>query len=150
MTMSSKTEFMQALAKAKDRLAKVKAESNDYAERTVETAMTLGGGAIAGYMQNKYPDKEVLGVNAGLAISAALTIVGITDWAGKQSRALGAVGEGMLAYEVGRRVAQGKWSASGEAQLVGAAFPLLPLQLTQGAVNAGAPVTIDQLVRSMR
>jgi hypothetical protein len=90
----------------KDAMARLRAKAKEKAEGTVETAAVVGGGALAGYIEASYPDKEVFGVNAGLAAGAVLTVVGLMGYAGKSSHIVGSLGEGMLAYEAGRRVAK--------------------------------------------
>jgi hypothetical protein len=85
-------------------MARFKEKAKEKAESAIETAAVIGGGALAGYVGANY-DTEFMGVNAGLAAGAALTVVGIMGWAGRSSHIVGSLGEGMLAYEVGKRVA---------------------------------------------
>jgi len=137
--------FKEQLVKARATAARYRADAAEYTERTVQTALTVGGGAAAGWVEKEYPGKEILGVNAGLALGGVLTVVGIADVAGKHSAMLGALGEGMLAYEAGRRVKQGAWAASGYANaLTGAAGPA---QLGAGNGNV---VSLDALIRRMQ
>lgn len=85
-------------------LANLKAKAKEKAEATVETAGVIAGGALSGYLEAKYSDQDLWGINYGLAGGALLTVVGMMQWAGKSSNIVGSVGEGMLAYEAGRRV----------------------------------------------
>ena len=75
-------------------------------EEAVDMAATVGGGAAAGYIEGKYPDKEFFGINAGLVVGTVATVAGLMGYAGNQSPAVASFGTGMLAYEAGRRVAK--------------------------------------------
>ena len=101
---SSLADKLQKLRAAKSNLTEKYATN---AKKTAHTAFAIGGGALGGYVQQKWGDKELLGVNAGLAAGSAAAIVGIMGWGGEFSETMGAIGTGMLAYEAGRRVAEG-------------------------------------------
>jgi hypothetical protein len=74
------------------------------AEKIVNKAMVLGGGAAAGGIDGKYPDKKIMGVRQPMLAGAALSIVGLMNAAGRYSDAIGSLGDGMLAYELGLMV----------------------------------------------
>lgn len=75
-------------------------------EEIVDAVGVVAGGAAAGYVAAKYSGKELFGLTPNLAIGTGLTVVGMMGWAGKNaSRLSTAVGTGVLAYEVGTRVA---------------------------------------------
>jgi hypothetical protein len=106
MALPAIVKKYKELSRDKEAMSRLRAKAKEKAEETVETAAVIGGGALAGYIEASYPDKEFMGVNAGLAGGAVLTVVGLMGWAGRSSHIVGAAGEGMLAYEAGRRVAK--------------------------------------------
>ena len=101
---TTKQEALTALQRVNARMAKVREKASVVASKTVGTALVIGGGAGAGYLDGAYPEAELGGINAGLVLGAAGTLVGVANWAGKASPYIGDVGEGMLAYEIGKRV----------------------------------------------
>jgi hypothetical protein len=101
---TTKTEAISAWQRAKQSATRVREKAAAVAQKTVGTALVVGGGAAAGYIDGAYPEAELGGINAGLVLGAAGTIVGLADWAGRASPYIGDVGEGMLAYEIGKRV----------------------------------------------
>lgn len=107
------TEARGAVERLKNANKRLRDTISESVEGTVETAAVIGGGALGGYVQSEYPDKEVMGVNINLAAGAVLTVTGIMGWAGAQSNMVGSVGEGMLAYEAGRRVAERDGASAG-------------------------------------
>lgn len=113
MTLTEARSAVERLKSANKRLRESISES---VEGTVETAAVIGGGALGGYIQSEYPDKELMGVNINLVAGAALTVTGIMGWAGAQSNMVGSIGEGMLAYEAGRRVADRDAATAGIGQ----------------------------------
>ena len=106
LTKSKADQMMSEIKKYKERTSKLREKAKESAERTVESAATIGGGALGGYIHAEYGDKEYFGVEAQTVAGAVATIVGIMDLAGKQSSMVGALGEGILAYDLGRRVAE--------------------------------------------
>lgn len=139
--MATQAELMAKLSAARTTAIRAKAAMSEYTEKTVETVATIGGGALAGYIESEWPGKEVFGVNMGLAAGALLTVTGIMDWGGKQSVILGAAGEGMLAYEAGRRVAN-RASSSGVGALGSGA--------SYGRLGGGSPISLDQVMRAIQ
>jgi hypothetical protein len=103
--MSNLVKQAKAMMRDKEAMARFRSKAKEKAEATVETAAVIGGGALAGYIEATYPDKEIAGINMGLAAGAVLTVVGMLGYAGKSSHIVGSLGEGALAYEAGRRVA---------------------------------------------
>jgi len=111
---SNKEAKLMALVQQKEKSLKtVKEKAIAASERTVHTAAVLGGGALGGYIHAEYGDKEYLGLEAQTAVGAVLAVVGIMDLAGKQSEIVGKLGEGMLAYDFGRRVAEKRGTTAG-------------------------------------
>lgn len=107
LATESKSTLSEKLAKARNALASTRDKYKDNAAKTAHTAFTIAGGAAGGYVDKKWGDKEVLGVNANLAAGSVAAIVGIMGWGGEFSDTLGSIGTGMLAYEAGKRVAAG-------------------------------------------
>lgn len=88
------------------KMAAIRAKAREKAEDTVEAAAVIAGGAAAGYIESEWADKDVFGVNIGLIAGGALMVAGMMGWAGRSSHIAGSLGEGMLAYEAGKRVLQ--------------------------------------------
>jgi predicted transcriptional regulator len=87
-------------------LSNLRAKMKEHAEQTVEVAATVGGGAIAGYLGVNYSSWQLAGIDAGMAVGAIATVVGLMGWAGNSSNVIGSLGTGMLAYEAGKKVAE--------------------------------------------
>ena len=92
------------LEKFKNRLKHAHEKAKEATEEVVEKVAVVGGGAAAGFISAKFPDASLAGINAGLGIGAALTLVGVFNVAGRSSNLIGDLGAGMLAYETGTRV----------------------------------------------
>ena len=109
----SADKLLAAIAQKDKSMKTLREKATAASERTVHTAAVLGGGALGGYMHAEYGDKEYLGLEAQTAAGAVLAIVGIMELAGKQSEIVGKLGEGMLAYDFGRRVAEKRGKTAG-------------------------------------
>jgi hypothetical protein len=88
-------------------------------EETVDIIAILGGGAVAGYIEANWGDKELVGLKYNVILGVGLVALGIFDMFGRQSHLVASVGEGMLAYVLGAKVHELQASAttSGTAQI---------------------------------
>lgn len=100
----SKSDLAVQNNSLESRLARARAKATDATKKIAGTALVVGGGMVAGYAKGAHPDWELGGIDAGLVAGAAFTVVGLAGWAGKASAYIGDAGEGMLAYELGRKV----------------------------------------------
>lgn len=82
--------------------------------KALEYGIEVGGGALAGFLDAKYPDKQIQGFGLGTVAAAAGLAVGILGFGGRWGRYAGDVGAGAAAFEVGKMVAS-KTSASSVA-----------------------------------
>lgn len=92
--------------------------------RVLGAVVTVGGGALAGALDAKYPNNKPGGFTLGTVVGVGAAIAGIAKVGGKYSKHLMQVGEGALAYEAGR-IAASRVSAStsSSAGVVGALGP---------------------------
>jgi hypothetical protein len=95
--------------KAVARLARMKEENKNAVATATRTVVTLGGSFATAYFLGRYPERrEIVGVDAALAVGATLSIASMMGWAGKQDKIVEALGTGALAaygttkgYEMG-------------------------------------------------
>ena len=84
-------------------------------KRGLEYGLELSGGAAAGYLDAKYPDKGFkLGsehIGLGTIVAGAGLAVGVLGIGGRFGRWAGDIGAGAAAFEVGKMV-QGKVAAA--------------------------------------
>jgi hypothetical protein len=81
--------------------------------------LELGGGAAAGYLDAKYPDKTLWngGPGYGVALAAGGLALGILGVGGRYSKFAGELGAGAAAFEVGKMVAQRTGGSTSSAQI---------------------------------
>lgn len=73
----------------------------------IETVAEVGGGAAAGYLDTKYADKKVGGLNLGTVLAIVGVGVGVTGIGGKKiSHYAREIGGGAAAFELGKLVAE--------------------------------------------
>ena len=118
-----RSEMIEKIDRYAETARRAREKASEFAENSIDSVATIGGGALAGYAERKLKKddgtpRDLFGVKLGQAAGAALTLTGLMGWAGKQSRLVGSVGEGMLAYEAGRAVFNA--SAKGGSAGVGA------------------------------
>lgn len=99
--MATQSALLTELDKARTTAKTGRERAKKAAETIVVKASVLGGGAAAGGIDGKFPDKKFVGVRVGMLTGAALSIAGLMGAAGKFSGAVGGLGDGMLAYELG-------------------------------------------------
>lgn len=83
----------------------------------IESALQIGGGAAAGYVSAKYPDKTLWtnGPGYGTAIAAGGLALGLLGIGGRFGQWAGDIGAGAAAFEVGKMVAAKTAAAPGSA-----------------------------------
>jgi len=86
----------------------------------IETALEIGGGAAAGYLSAKYPDKTLWtnGPGYGTALAGVGLALGILGIGGRLGTWAGDIGAGAAAFEVGKMVAAKTSAAPGAASSV--------------------------------
>ena len=93
----SKTKALQMAASAKRQLARVREEAAEMTGRVMDTGLTVGGGAAAGYVNAKFPGQWV-GVDKEIWIGGGLALIGLAGMGGaKWNQAVLDLGNGMLA-----------------------------------------------------
>lgn len=102
----SETRALATIDKQSAQLRSLREKAKEAAESTAATIAVFVGGAAGGYIEKKYGSGNTkwFGVDPGLAIGSALTVTGLMGWAGRSSDYIGSVGEGILAFEIGKRV----------------------------------------------
>lgn len=109
MAITKREKFADEIKRLKEQKKRIAEKAGEATERTVGTAVTIGGGALGGYIDGEKPDWEIMGLNANTMVGAGVTVVGLMGWAGKQwSDMMMNLGEGMLAYEAGKRVRESR------------------------------------------
>jgi F0F1-type ATP synthase assembly protein I len=143
-TMATQEQMLAALDRSERRAARLRDQAKTAVEDAVATVATIGGGAVAGFLDARYYDTRPLGMGLPLLTGASATIVGLMGWAGRQSRFVGAVGSGLLTAETYKAVYQrSKPEGSSAGYMTGAAYP----QQMQGTAP---PMTMEQLIRSFQ
>lgn len=81
----------------KNRLAKMKAESEGTIKRGIRTLASAGTAFGMGYFAAAYPDKStILGMPVSLAVGGAAFLADAMGWAGKEGDMVGAIGDGAI------------------------------------------------------
>ena len=96
-------DALEKLDRAKKAAVSMRDKAEQAAEKSMGTLAIVGGGALGGFLDSRYP--TVWGVDTGWVAGGLLTAVGIFGVAGKHSDLISDAGAGVLAYEVGLRVA---------------------------------------------
>lgn len=97
LTGVSKTNLFKELASKKKQIANVKAKAAKAGENMMESLLTIGGGAGAGYMAVKWPGQWV-GVDKEIWVGGGLLLIGLTGLGGsKMSDAAMSLGNGVMA-----------------------------------------------------
>lgn len=115
--------------------------------RALEYGLEAGGGALAGFVEGKYPGKTLWkdGPGLGVGIAAAGLALGIFGVGGKWGRMAGDLGAGAAAFEIGKAVASKTTPAATSATSgVGAAPRGLPR-----AGNRATQADIRQALRDL-
>jgi hypothetical protein len=93
----SKTNLMKKVASQAKSLQRYRAKAAAVGERVMETGLTVGGGALAGYMAVKFPGQWV-GVDKEIWVGGGFLVAGLTGIGGsRMSDAALAIGNGMMA-----------------------------------------------------
>jgi hypothetical protein len=93
----SKKEAVSLAARYKKQIANIKEKGAKVGENVMETALTIGAGAGAGYLAAKFPGQWV-GVDKEIWFGGGLLLLGLTGLGGpKMSDAMLALGNGVLA-----------------------------------------------------
>lgn len=93
----SKKEAVSLAVRYKGQIARAKAKAAEVGENLMQTALTIGAGAGAGYMAAKFPGKWV-GVDKEIWLGGALLLAGLTGLGGKRfSDSMLSMGNGVFA-----------------------------------------------------
>lgn len=106
-------------------------------KQILESCAEAGGGGLAGFLDTKYADKKVGGLNLGTCFALAGLAVGVTGVAGKYSAYIREAGGGASAYELGKIVAERTAKSQSTSKVAGV-----------GALP-GRSVTAQQLQQSL-
>lgn len=121
--MPSESHMLAEIDRLESQNKRLREKDKHAVTQVVDTVAVLGGGAVAGFLDGKYPDKKMFGFGLPMAAGAALTLTGYMNWAGKEySQMAQCLGEGILAYEMGKlaRDRTSKSSSSTSTSGVGA------------------------------
>lgn len=102
--MATQEQLLDRLDASERRIARLRDKARGAVEEAINTVATVTGAAGAGYMDAKWFDKRPLGLGLPLLTGGMLTVVGLMQWAGKQSSLVGALGTGMLSAEAYKAV----------------------------------------------
>lgn len=91
------------LASARQRFGSLVKRAKEEKEDVVEAALTVGGGAACGALRAKYPQAQVMGVNAPLVLGGLAVAADLMGWLGKHGKLAGSFGAGVLAGEAAFR-----------------------------------------------
>lgn len=101
MAEAAVTHWKNKAIEAANRLTKFRDSIKEHSERAsqviVGTALTVGGGAIAGVLDEKMPTFPVLGGDSKMVVGGALVSLALLDVAGDYSEQMVELGSGMLA-----------------------------------------------------
>jgi len=109
------TDWHDTADRLKARLAKIDAQQMETMNEVAETALVLGGAAVAGYVHGRKGGMPTYaGVPLDLMVAGVAGVVGLAGWAGSYSPWLLAFGNGFGAYYIGT-MAAGKGQAARKA-----------------------------------
>ncbi len=148
--MASIQDAYEALDRKEQQIKAIKKRERSMTDKVVGGIAGIVGGGSAGYVDGKWPDKNVFGQKIPLIGGAVLAMVDLAGWAGRgaTSEMIGRFGFGMLdgeAYAFGyKKGSQPKQGSAGEIgysapnQLGGPAPSLQDLQQQFAAAAAAA------------
>ena len=118
--MATNTELLDVIdttERSRDRWRKKFMEAG---ERTMAVAATLGGAGVAGWLDGKYPNKKIAGMEISLAGGLLFAGLGLFKVGGRFSSLFFSFGTGMLATVVYRMVLKKQGRTSVQGNSVGA------------------------------
>jgi len=115
------------------------AAGKDKIEDVTFAGAAVAGGAFGGYLDGAHAEKNVFGLDLGLAVGAGLALVGVAGIGGKVAPMALHFGAGVLAYETGKRVAE----KSAESASVGGVRGLASGRRVAQALGQGSDSLAD-------
>lgn len=99
----SKTDLQAKLERARSIAKAARVQGARVMQQSVQSAMIVAGGGLAGVLDAKMPTLGSTGVKTSLALGGALVAAALFELAGEYSDEMAALGAGMLAVDAAER-----------------------------------------------
>lgn len=100
--MANLTKALKKEHKAEKALATLRAKAKEAGAQMVNKGAIIGGGAVAGAVDGKFGQYNLLGIPINVVVGVGALGAGLMGWIGKESDVVGNLGAGFLAYEAGK------------------------------------------------
>lgn len=133
--MASTTQLAAELDASERRNRSLRERTAKKAEQALNVACVVAGGGAGGYLDAKFPGKQLGGVSMNLILGTGCVLAGLLGYGGKASQPVAHAGAGLLGWEAGKAM-HARFSKSGT---------------TSGyhEIGAGEPISVESMLRDL-